>query len=111
MAGLSTGPLDEKAAARGDDPAKVERAAAVAKSIAGAIALDRTTRMLEYGAGTGLVTQALQDSVGPAILADTSAGMRDVMQAKIESGELVDARVWALDLSTDDVPDEQFDLI
>jgi predicted TPR repeat methyltransferase len=67
--------------------------------------------MLEYGAGTGLVTQALRDAVGPVTLADTSAGMRDVIRAKIDSGALVDARVWELDLATEPAPDEQFELI
>ncbi len=31
-------------------------------------------------------------------LADSSPGMRQVMQDKIEAGLLQDARVWALDL-------------
>jgi len=49
-------------------------------------------RMLEYDAGTGLVTQALRDSVGPVTLADTSTGMREVVHAKIAAGALTDAR-------------------
>lgn len=68
-------------------------------------------RMLEYGAGTGLVTQAMRGAVGPVTLVDTSNGMRDVIQAKIDAGAIIDARVWALDLATEPPPDEQFDLI
>ncbi len=68
-------------------------------------------RVLEYGAGTGLVTQALRKSVGPVTLVDTSAGMRDVMADKVASGIIPDARIWNLDLSTDEPPDEKFDLI
>lgn len=67
--------------------------------------------MLEYGAGTGLTTQALRDSVGPVTLADPSTGMREVLHAKIDAGAIIDARVWDLDLATQPVPDEQFDLI
>jgi len=103
--------FDEKAATWDADPAKVERARAVADCIVATLTLDRTERLLEYGAGTGLVTQALRDAVGPVTLADTSAGMRDVMHEKIAAGALVDARVWALDLATEPPPDEQFDLI
>jgi predicted TPR repeat methyltransferase len=103
--------FDEKAATWDADPAKVERAKAVARCVAAAVNLDHTTRLLEYGAGTGLVTQALRDAVGPVTLADASAGMRDVMHAKIAAGALVDARVWALDLTTEPPPGEQFDLI
>lgn len=107
----STDRFDEKAATWDDDPAKVERARVVAEAIRATVPLDRSTRVLEYGAGTGLVTQALRDAVGPVTLADTSAGMREVMLAKIESGAIPDARVWDLDLSTGSVPDERFDLV
>lgn len=103
--------FDEKAATWDDDPAKVERARAVAEAIATAVPLDPATRLLEYGAGTGLVTQALRDRVGPVTLADTSAGMRDVMRRKVDAGTLAAARLWSLDLSTEPPPDEQFDLI
>jgi ubiquinone/menaquinone biosynthesis C-methylase UbiE len=103
--------FDDKAATWDTDPTKVERATAVARCIAAAVPLDPSLRMMEYGAGTGLVTQALQDAVGPVTLVDTSAGMREVMQAKIASGALSDARVLAADLAAEPPPDEQFDLI
>lgn len=109
--GASGDPFDEKAATWDADPAKVARAEVVARRIAATVPLDHSTRLLEYGAGTGLVTQALRSEVGPVTLADASQGMRDVMHAKIEAGALVDARVWALDLATDPPPAERFDLI
>lgn len=108
---MSTDRFDALAADWDRDPAKVERAAAVARGIAAAVPLSRSTRLLEYGAGTGLVTQALRDAVGPVTLADTSAGMRAALHAKVDSGALAEARVWALDLAADPPPDEQFDLI
>ncbi len=103
--------FDARAATWDDDPAKVERAAAVARTIRATVPLDRSIRMLEYGAGTGLTTQALRDSVGPVTLADPSTGMREVIHAKIDAGAITDARVWDLDFATQPVPDEQFDLI
>ena len=103
--------FDAKAATWDDDPAKVARAADIARAIRATVPLTASTRLLEYGAGTGLVTQALRDSVGPVTLVDTSAGMRSVMQDKIAAGAITDARVWDLDLSTDAAPDERFDLI
>ena len=51
--------FDDKAATWDDDPAKVERAGEVARAIRAAVPLNTSVRMLEYGAGTGLVTQAL----------------------------------------------------
>lgn len=108
---MSTNPFDEKAATWDDDPAKVQRATAVASAIRATGVLGRSMRMLEYGAGTGLVTQALRDAVGPVTMADSSSGMREVMRAKIDAGAITDARVWDLDLTSGAVPDERFDLI
>lgn len=108
---MDTDSFDEKAATWDDDPAKVERARVVADAIRTTVPLDSSTRVLEYGAGTGLVTQALRDAVGPVTMADTSTGMRDVMRAKVEAGTIPDARVWDLDLATQPVPDERFDLV
>lgn len=104
-------PFDEKAATWDDDPAKIARAREVARCIAAAVPLAGATRVLEYGAGTGLVTQALRSAVGPVTLADSSAGMREVLERKVADGTLDGGRVWALDLATDDAPDERFDLI
>ncbi len=103
--------FDERAATWDDDPAKVERARRVAAAIRDTIPLGRDARLLEYGAGTGLVTEALRDAVGPVTLADTSAGMRAVMERKVAEGPLRGARIWDLDLSTAAVPSERFDLV
>jgi len=105
--------FDERAATWDDDPAKWVRACTVAEAIGAALPLDGTQRMLEYGAGTGLVTQALQADVGPVTLADASEGMRDVMRAKIAAGVLdTGARVLDLDLETEPpAPDDRFDLV
>jgi predicted TPR repeat methyltransferase len=110
---MSDNRFDAKAATWDDDPSHVERADAVARAIRDAIPLDRSVRMLEYGAGTGLVSQALRDTVGPITLADTSAGMRTVIEDKIRAGVIPDALVWDVDLATEAAPvaGEQFGLI
>ena len=108
---MATNSFDEKAATWDDDPAKVERARAVARAIREDVPLDGSDRLLEYGAGTGLVTEALRDAVGPVTLVDTSAGMREAMRAKVAAGAIPDARIWDLDLSVAPVPDERFDLV
>ena len=82
-----------------------------ARAVAAAVPLSPRTRVLDYGAGTGLVTQALGERVGPATLADNSSGMRGVIQDKIAAGVLPAARVWDLDLEAQPAPDERFDLI
>lgn len=104
--------FDERAATWDDDPAKVERARVVAAAIRSTLSLQHSERLLEHGAGTGLLSEALQDDVGSITMADTSAGMRQVMQDKVDSGLIPGARVWDLDLGgLDPLPDERFDLV
>lgn len=107
------GDFDERAATWDDDPAKVERGRAVARAVRDAVPLDAAaTRLLEYGAGTGLAAQALVGDVGEITLADPSAGMRAVMADKVASGILpAGTRIWDLDLGADPVPDEHFDVV
>jgi ubiquinone/menaquinone biosynthesis C-methylase UbiE len=108
---MSLPSFDERATTWDDDPGMRERAELFATAIRAAVPLDRSVQLLEYGAGTGLVTQALRDVVGPVTLADSSAGMREVIATKIAAGAIPDARVWEVDLSTDPVPDEEFDVV
>jgi len=87
------------------------RAQVVADAIAAAIPLDGSTRLLDYGAGSGLFTQAIGGRVGSAVLADSSSGMRAVIQGKIDAGLIRNATVSALDLSHDAPGQARFDLI
>ena len=103
--------FDAKAADWDQDAQKVLRATEVAEAVAAVVPLSPKMRVLEYGAGTGLVTQALVGRVGPATLADNSAGMRSVIEQKVEAGILPGARVWNLDLESQEAPDERFDLL
>lgn len=99
--------FDERAATWDDDPQKVERARQIAEAIREAIPLTSEMRLLEYGAGTGLLAQFLAPHVGPLTLADPSEGMRAVMHDKVERGDLPGARVIDIDLAASD----RFDLV
>lgn len=104
--------FDDRAATWDDDPAKVARGRAVADAVADVVDLRADTRLLEYGAGTGLAAQALVGRVGTITLADTSQGMRRVMQDKLDRDVFpASTRVWDLDLTHEDPPDERFDLV
>jgi predicted TPR repeat methyltransferase len=109
---MGTEHFDGKAATWDQDPEKVEQAREVAEAVAATVPLSRDVRLLEYGAGTALVSQVLADRVGPVTLVDNSAGMQQVMREKIAAGVLpADARVWDLDLESQPAPDERFDLV
>lgn len=111
---MGTEHFDAKAETWDDDPDKARHAREVAQSIVDRASVPDDARVLEYGAGTGLVSQALLESHGGlrVTLADNSAGMRQVLQRKIDAGALpADARVSGLDLESEPVPDERYDLV
>lgn len=104
--------FEDRAANWDDDPGKVERGRVVAQRVRDTLAVGPGTRVLEYGAGTGLAAQALVGDVGQITLADPSEGMRAVMADKVAAGVFPPTtRVWDLDLATDPAPDERFDLV
>lgn len=92
--------FDSRAEEWDQDPDKIVRASEVAAAVRAAVPLTGGERVLEYGAGTGLVAQALADRVGPLTLADSSRGMRQVAEEKVAAGVLpAGTRVWDLDLA------------
>lgn len=104
--------FDEKAGTWDDDPEKVERARVVAETIRAAVPVPPDARVLDVGAGTGLLSEQLAGQVGALTLVDPSAGMREVAAAKVSSGRLPEGtRIWDLDLAADPLPAERFDLV
>ena len=104
--------FDAKAATWDEDPAKVDRARVVAEAIRTAVPVSTDTRVLDFGAGTGLLSEQLARHVGALTLIDPSAGMREVSAAKVASGHLPrSTRIWDVDLATDTTPAETFDLV
>lgn len=102
--------FDERARDWDSDPKKVERARVVADAIRKAIPLTREMKALEYGCGTGLLSFALQSDLGKITLADTSQGMLDVLSEKIASADVKNMHPVRLDLASDPLPAERYDL-
>jgi ubiquinone/menaquinone biosynthesis C-methylase UbiE len=102
--------FDERARDWDSDPGKVERAKAAADAIRKTIPLRRSMNALEYGCGTGLLSFALQPDLGRITLADTSPGMLDVLQGKIAASRVTNMHPLLLDLTSDPLPDERYDL-
>lgn len=94
-----------------DDPMKMTRARAVAQAIRDQLPLAPHMSALEYGCGTGLLSFALHDQFKHLTLADSSRGMLDVVQEKISAGGFSHMRPRQLDLLTDPLPQERYDLI
>ncbi len=92
-------------------PGRVERAKAVAAAIRDQVRLSKAMTALEYGCGTGLLSFALQAYLGPITLADSSAGMLEVLREKIARGGNPNMTPLRLDLVIDPLPVERFDLV
>jgi ubiquinone/menaquinone biosynthesis C-methylase UbiE len=102
--------FDERARDWDSDPDKVQRAGVVADAIRKVIPLSKEMKALEYGCGTGLLSFALQSDLGEITLADTSQGMLDVLGEKIARADVTNMHPVRLDLSSDPLPAERYDL-
>lgn len=101
--------FDEKA--RGwDTPERRERAQAVAQAIRERVALTEHTRVIDIGAGTGLLGLALAGDVGEVVLAEPSSGMLEVTLEKLAVADQANVSAVRFDLLTDAPPAAPFDL-
>jgi len=103
--------FDRSAKTWDSDPVKVARAQAIADAICEAVPLTPATRALEYGCGTGLLSFALYPRLTRATLADNSPGMLSVLADKLAARRLTGMQPLKLDLETDPLPRDRFDLI
>ncbi|HNY63981.1 MAG TPA: methyltransferase domain-containing protein [Deltaproteobacteria bacterium] len=91
--------FDAEAAAWDDDPGRVKLSEDIARAVRQEITLGNDMDMLDFGCGTGLLTLRLAPLVRSAVCADSSRGMLDVLQGKIEQGGI--GNVQTLHLETD----------
>ncbi len=93
------------------DPIKIGCARAVVAAIRRSVPLTPDMIALEFGCGTGLVSFGLQPYLHHITLADSSAGMLEVLKKKIELNRIGNMTLIKLDLATDPLPAERYDLI
>jgi ubiquinone/menaquinone biosynthesis C-methylase UbiE len=103
--------FDVRAATWDDDPAKVDRARAIAYAIEREVPFDDSMVALEYGAGTGLLGFMLRHRFADLTLADVSDGMLEVAARKIAAARDPHARAVKLDLMSGPPPDHCFDVV
>lgn len=102
--------FDERAKDWDSDPNKVNRARAVAEALRAAVDIRPGMSALEYGCGTGLLSFFLQDEFASITLADTSKGMLEVLRDKIKAAKTEHMHPVRLDLVTDPLPAQKFDI-
>jgi len=103
--------FDAKARGWDADPAKVDRARKVADLLAARVPILARARVLEVGAGTGLLGFALRDRAAHVTLADGSTEMLAVAREKLRAQGPCNVDVLALDLEGGRLPDARFDVV
>ncbi|WP_445666618.1 class I SAM-dependent methyltransferase [Fodinibius sp. AD559] len=94
-----------------DTPESQERARSIADVISSQVPLSNNMSAFEYGCGTGQLSFELREKIGPITLADSSTGMLEVLRDKIRTRAADDMKPFELDLTSDPLPSEQFDLV
>ncbi len=94
-----------------DNPMRVQMAHHIADAILQQIPVSNEMDMLDYGAGTGLVTLALQPYVRSVTAADNSDGMLARLSEKAEASGLSNVKTKLLDLEKQAVPVDRYELI
>jgi 2-polyprenyl-3-methyl-5-hydroxy-6-metoxy-1,4-benzoquinol methylase len=94
-----------------DDPRRRDRTLILAEAVRGAVDLAADVAVLEYGAGTGLLSHQLAPYVGSITVADASPGMVEVARTRIGESGHSHLRALRLDLTSDPAPGERYGLI
>jgi 2-polyprenyl-3-methyl-5-hydroxy-6-metoxy-1,4-benzoquinol methylase len=103
--------FDKEAAAWDDNPMRVKLANDVADAIIAEAKPAGTMDALDFGCGTGLVTLALQPLVKAITGADSSQGMLDVLNAKVEQRGLTNVSTQLVNFEHGERISGAFDLV
>jgi 2-polyprenyl-3-methyl-5-hydroxy-6-metoxy-1,4-benzoquinol methylase len=103
--------FNEAAATWDDNPARRELTEAIAHAIKSAIPLQSHWRVLEYGCGTASLSLMLATDVQEIVAADASPGMVEQVRRKLERFPGIRLTPRVLDLTVNEAPPEQYDLV
>jgi SAM-dependent methyltransferase len=102
--------FDERAA-DWDTAERIRRAASLAEAIRRLVPLQPSMRVVEIGAGTGLLGLDLLSDVSSMLLTDPSPGMLAVAEGKIAASAESGATVLVHDVPGDSPPGAPFDVV
>ena len=103
--------FDIKAAEWDQNPIIWERAKAIANEIKKLIPLKKQMTALEFGAGTGITSFILKDSLKEITLMDNSSEMVKVMNNKIKTSKVKNLKTLNFNLEKVELKDAKFDFI
>lgn len=103
--------FDAKAGDWDKNPMHWDRSVAIAEGIKRKIPLKPHFRALEFGAGTGILSFLLRDTLNEILLIDNSAEMIKMIDEKIASSEAKNLKTLFFDLEQSELIGYKFDLI
>ena len=107
----STSRFDEAAAQWDNNPGRIETARAVAAAVLRSVPLEPDWRVVDYGAGTGLLTLGLQPRVASILALDSSRGMLEQLNQKLTAAGIHNVQIRQWDLEAEPYPEGGFDLV
>ena len=102
--------FDEKASSW-DSESRAQRAKIIAEEISKTVQLESHYKALEFGCGTGLVSFNLYDKCQHITLVDTSKGMIDVLNQKIQNSSIKNMTAINVDINKCTPSIGKFDVI
>jgi ubiquinone/menaquinone biosynthesis C-methylase UbiE len=103
--------FDASAAAWDEEPRRVKLAGEIAAAICKNLPLSAEWDALDFGCGTGLVTLPLSQHLGSIVGLDSSQGMLERLQRKIEAFGCINVHTTHCDLEKGELPVGRFHLI
>ncbi len=103
--------FDTLAAGWDDKTDRVTRTRVIAEAIACSVPLQPDMHVLDFGAGTGLLTVLLSSSVAHITALDASSEMLRVLREKAQSSGLLNIQTLQANIETAPLPNTSYDLI
>lgn len=103
--------FDELAPQWDSNPMRQKLASGVADAIISALPFTPAMRVMDFGAGTGLVTLRIAPKVGELVAADLSSNMLAMLGQKLAMGGITNVRTLQWDAEQGDAPEGGFDAI
>jgi len=94
-----------------EKPRRVENAKRIGEAIVQKLNLSKDWRVLDFGAGSGLLTFYLQPFVGQIDAVDSSKGMVEVLTEKVQRSGVKNIRPLLGDVEDMDLGEERYDLV
>lgn len=103
--------FDQMASEFDSEPKRVELASAVGDAMIAALSPSPSWHIMDYGAGTGLLTLKLQPFAASITAVDTSPAMLDVLKEKIDRARITNIHTLLWNVETDPLLSTPFDAI